>query len=91
MKVRYGVCVLSQLDAIYTHIFEENPGAARSMIVGIRASIHLLGDFPQLGRATDVADVRRLVLGARPYIAFYSICGGEVRILRVLHGKQNTH
>ena len=45
-------------------------------------------DDPPLGRPGRVAGTREFVVTGTPFILVYQAQGGDVRILRVLHGAQ---
>ena len=87
MKVRILRRAEADLLSIYRYIASDNPPAARSLTRHIRERCLGLADFPEQGRPAS-GGLRELVIAGTPYIAVYRIAGDTVRVLRVLHGKQ---
>jgi len=56
----------------------------------IESTARLLGEFPWMGKPTDVEGVRLRVTTKYPYLIFYTVLmeRNEVRVLRMLHGAQ---
>ncbi len=56
-------------------------------IVGARiiSAALFLRDMPLAGPATGHGDRRKWRIRGTPYLLFYRVAGGELRILRVLH------
>jgi len=91
VKLRYTRTALTQLDTIFTHIADHNPTAASRVLARIHRAIRRLVHFPLSARATDRAGMRVLTVPGFPYVVFYTVntAAQEVRILRVLHARQD--
>ena len=74
------------LEAIADAIAQDNPQAAHTLIMTIRAAATRLLDHPALGRPGRVPGTRELVVSGTPYILPYRVQGETVQILHVLHG-----
>ena len=87
MKVRYTPAARADIDAIYRRIVIQNSTAAQQVEDKIRATADALADFPGVGAATNLEDVRRLPLVRYPYTMFYRIIIDDdaIDILRVVH------
>lgn len=80
---------LGHLQAIYDYILPDNPAAALDMHEEIERAAGLLKGNPRLGHPGRVADTRELVVPAyRNYLLVYEIEGRRIRILAVMHGRQ---
>ena len=70
----------------------DNPEAAKRALRVIFAALDKVQDFPDLGRPTDDADIRQIVIrfGAAGYILRYTILAetGDLLVLRVWHGRE---
>jgi len=84
MKVRYSPRAIEDLESIRRYITKDNPNAAWVVASFIRRSIAILEEWPYRGRATELEDVRRLVVVNYPYVVYYRI-GEAVVILTVMH------
>ena len=87
MNVRILGRAEADLNRIEEHIEIDNPAAARTTIRRIRKRCLDLADFPHQGRPAG-ASLRELVIAGTPYLAVYRVVGDEVRVLRILHGRQ---
>jgi toxin ParE1/3/4 len=69
-----------------------NPEAAKRALRVIFAALDKLQDFPDLGRPTEDADIRQIVIrfGAAGYIARYTVLpdSSDVLVLRIWHGRE---
>ncbi len=74
------------LGALRSYIEFEDRGAARRVVRAILAATDRLPEYPGIGRTGRVTGTRELVIQRTPYIVPYRVRGGEVEILRVLHG-----
>jgi toxin ParE1/3/4 len=86
MRVRYTRTALAELDKIFAYVAERNAGAADKIIDRIDDLVTHLGEFPQMGCATDEEGVRIAPVGRFPYIVFYTIADDAVVVLHVRHG-----
>lgn len=87
MRVKWTVRASENLDAILTHIHQDNPGAARDFLADTLKKIQHLQDHPLMGRAGVVPQTRELVVH-KNYIVHYRIQGECVEVLRVLHARR---
>lgn len=94
----YLICYTQQavddMDAIFDYIVLENPDVAQKLLMQFEKSILQLADAPMIGAAIRTDEPMMIAVGYRylavsPYLIFYRVCGGEVRIGRVLHSRQN--
>jgi addiction module RelE/StbE family toxin len=89
MKVRYSRRAISDLYGIREYISNDNPEAASVVASFIRRSIRALEEWPYLGRATEVENVRRLVVANYPYVVYYQVRRHDVVVLAVMHTAQD--
>jgi addiction module RelE/StbE family toxin len=85
MKVRFSPRSIADLDNIRRYVAKDNPAAAWVVASFIRQTIRHLEHWPYQGRATDVKDVRRIVVVNYPYVVFYHVNDERVLILEVVH------
>ena len=73
-----------------THILDyleaRSPQGAESVKRRLKAAIDLLADHPESGRATNKADLRRLLANPYPYVIFYRTDTTGI----VIHGVRHT-
>lgn len=86
MSVRWTRLAKADASAIFDWIVAENPEAADRLIEEIGHQVQRLAAHPGLGRPGRCAGTRELVIAGTPYIATYRLRGGEVQILRIVHG-----
>lgn len=89
MKLRYLPAAIDDLDAIRSHIEQDNADAAWMVAAFIRRSITILQDWPYSGRATELDGVRRQVVSNYPYVVYYRVDNDEVIILSVMHSARD--
>ncbi len=82
----------SDIERVREFLDINNPEAAKRALRVIFAALDKLQDFPDLGRPTEDADIRQIVIrfGAAGYIARYTVLpdGGDVLVLRLWHGRE---
>ncbi len=88
MKLRWLRTALRNLDEQTAYIANDNPEAALRIVARVRDAIERLARHPSLGRPGRVPGTRELVVSGTPYVIPYRVRGGQVEILRVLHGAQ---
>lgn len=76
------------IRAIVAHIRQDNPAAARRVMLEIKDQVItlVLAQFPNIGRAGRVDGTREMVITGLPYIAIYEVGDAVVYVMRVLHG-----
>ncbi len=74
------------IRAIVAHIRQDNPAAARRVMLEIKDQVIALAQFPNIGRAGRVDGTREMVITGLPYIAIYEVGDAVVYVMRVLHG-----
>ena len=82
----------SDLERVREFLDIDNPEAAKRALRVIFAALDRLEDFPDLGRPTEDADIRQIVIrfGAAGYIVRYTVLpeNGGVLVLRLWHGRE---
>jgi len=90
VRLRYTERAIADLEAIQSHIAEDNPPAGAAVGSRIKEAIELLADFPGLGRPSRIANTRVLLVAATPYAVYYTIRkrAREVVIAHIRHGRR---
>jgi len=87
MNIVWSPEAIEDLLSLRAYIAEDNPAAARRVVLHVLESIEqLLPDNPQIGRAGRVSGTRELVIPRTPYIVPYRFQRTTIQILRVYHG-----
>ncbi len=89
MEITWRRRALEDLEAARRYIAAANPHASRRVMATILAAVARLGEAPEIGRPGRVSGTRELVISRTPYIVAYSVIGGELVVLDVLHGAQD--
>ena len=71
MSVRYTRRALRQMAEILDYIESQSPQGADNVKRRLHEVIQLLADHPNVGRATNRGDIRRVVVRPYPYVIFY--------------------
>ena len=85
MKLRYTPRARLDLAEIHDYIAQENPQAARRVVLIIRKAAEALPPNPLVGRAGRVAGTREVPVGRFPFVLAYRVDADEVQILSVIH------
>ncbi len=88
--LRWTRLALADLVAIRDYIATDNPTAAEAMVAAVRDAVERLTEFPQSGRTVperQAQGYREVIVAA--YRIVYAVVGGDVRILRVWHGRRS--
>ena len=85
MKLRYTKRAASELDAVLGHIDEQSPQGAAKVKRRMQAVIDVLLRYPEAGRMTSRAGLRRLVVHPYPYVVFYRVSSDAIIIHGVRH------
>lgn len=86
MRVEWLPTARQNLSDIVDHISQNNPIAANEIATAILTRVGQLATHPHIGKPGRVEGTRELVI--TPYLAPYIVEGEVVKVLRVLHGKQ---
>ena len=90
MKVRLSDAALRDLTEIGLYVAAENPKAARTLVLSIRAKTEEIGlypaAFPVIPRY-GAAGIRRKPIGS--YLIFYTVSAEHVLVVRILHAARN--
>ncbi len=87
MNILWSPEAVEDLTSLRSYIAEDDPAAARKLVLHIMHSIQqLLPDNPQMGRPGRVPDTRELVISKTPFIVPYPRQRNVIQILRVYHG-----
>ena len=90
MKVRWSSEARDDLRALYLHIAQDDPSAARKVVTKLRAVTSRIGTSPWAGRVVpefEVAELRERIV--RPYRVVYLVRAEAVLIVRVWHPRPN--
>lgn len=82
----------SDVERVREFLDINNPEAAKRALRTIFAVLERVEEFPDLGRPTEDADIRQIVIpfGAAGYIVRYTILpeSADVLVLRLWHGRE---
>jgi len=76
---------IGQIDAIIGRIAEQSQQGAGRVRERMQAATALLGRHPYLGQATDLDDVRCMIVSPFSYLIFHGVTADAVIIQRVRH------
>lgn len=85
MRIRITPLATQDLDSVYEYVAQENPLAAKKIVLKILDSIDSLKAFPTIGRPGRLAHTRELVISATPFIVIYKIREDIIYIIRIYH------
>ena len=86
MKIRWTKLAEEDLECIQIYIFENNPKAAKEVVLHIIYKIEsLIPENTAIGRLGRVLGTRELVINKYPYIVPYRVKDNEIHVLRILH------
>ncbi|HAQ47582.1 MAG TPA: type II toxin-antitoxin system mRNA interferase toxin, RelE/StbE family [Glaciecola sp.] len=80
---------LNDREKIFEFLFDFNPSAAEKTDQTIEAKIEILLEHPLIGVKRDLCRGRVLIIPEISMVFSYWIEGDTIRIMRVLHQKQN--
>jgi len=87
MKILWSPEAIEDLNALRAYIAQENPSAAREVVLRILRNIEqLLPDNPQMGRPGRVPNTRELIIPKTPFIVPYRVQRNVIQVLRIYHG-----
>lgn len=92
-RIRYAQQAVDDMDAIFDYIMLEDQDAALKMLADFEKSISRLAVSPYIGAAIRTDEPMMIMSGYRylvvsPYLIFYRVTDGEIRIGRILHSRQ---
>ena len=85
MRVRFAPRAYNDLAAILDYIDARSPQGARNVKRTIQKAIEVIGQAPEAGRPSGVADTRVLPAGRYPYLIYWRIEGEEAWLLHIRH------
>jgi len=85
VRVAFTKRAIGQIDAITGRIAEQSQQGAGRVRERMQAATALLGRHPYLGQATDLDDVRCMIVSPFPYLIFHGVTADAVIIQRVRH------
>ncbi len=85
MKLRYTPLAKLDIAEIHDYITQENPQAARRIILLIRKAAETLPQNPQIGKVGRIVGTRELTVGRFPFMLAYRIESEEVQVLAIVH------
>ena len=90
MRIRWTTPARQDLARHHDYIAEDDPDAAERVEAAIAEAVERLADYPHRGRPGRRVGTRELVVADFPtYIVVYRVTETEVRITRILHGRQS--
>lgn len=81
----------SDVERVRDFLDISNPEAAKRALRVIFAALEKLQEFPDLGRQTEDADIRQIVIrfGSAGYIVRYTaLANGDTLVIRLWHGRE---
>jgi toxin ParE1/3/4 len=87
MRTVWSPQAIDDLVALRTYIEQDNPAAARRIVLHIIQNIDtLLPRSPEMGPPGRVPGTRELIIPRTPFIVPYRLEGNTIQILRIFHG-----
>ena len=87
MKVRWSRLALTEFEAILSDLAGKNPTTAERLEIRVRQIVQRIERFPEgFQEVAERPGIRRVPLVRYPYLIFYTLAGGEVIVLRIVHG-----
>ncbi len=86
---------LQDIEECFVHIAGDNLEVGLAFLYAVDHNLERLTEFPSLGRARnfrseELGDVRMWrVEGYDKYLIFYTVGGGSIEIIRVLHASRD--
>lgn len=74
---------------IVFYLDDKSPAAADRFVDAIEQKLHLLSDFPLMGRSREeLAPGLRSVI-VEKYVLFYRVEADSIQVVRILHGRRD--
>lgn len=90
MRIKWSASALLDMRRSSEYISRDNRPAAKKLIQGFRSSAATLSQRPLMGRRTEFADVRELVVQPN-YLLSYRVSADTVEVLQVWHVAQSRY
>jgi toxin ParE1/3/4 len=81
VNVRFTRRALSDLSGILDYLDERSPRGALNLKLAIRRAVEAIGDNPAVGRPTGKSGTRGMPVGRYPYLIYWIVEAGEVRVI----------
>ena len=89
VKVSFAPRARNDLAEIHSWLAERSATAATSVIAAIRTTANLIGEYPRIGRETNIDRVKLLPVVRYPYLVYYTLEPDEVVVIHVRHGARS--
>jgi len=73
MRLRLTPQAVKDIAEIADYVRAESPSAAKRVQAAIVETLHMLVQFPELGRPQALETVRKAVVRTYPYLVYYSV------------------
>jgi toxin ParE1/3/4 len=73
LKVSFAPRARNDIARIHLWLSERSPISAVAVISAIRSTAELVGEYPHIGRASDIEGVKSLPVVRFPYIVYYTL------------------
>jgi toxin ParE1/3/4 len=88
VTLQWTAAAIRHLYALHSYIMDKNAPAAAEVVAKITSAVDYLRANPSMGRSGRIDGTRELVIPRTPYVVAYVVRPDAIRILAVLHGKQ---
>lgn len=89
MKIKLSPRADRDLEQAVDYLISKNPSAAHKFADVLELAFSNLTDNPHLGRATNMQDIRCLIITLFRYKIFYRIDGELIIVEAIFHTSQN--
>lgn len=89
MSIEWTEPATQDVETLVAFILQDDPDTAENVARRIFQTAEQLAALPGLGRPGRVEGTRELLVSRLPYVLVYSDAGNSVRVLRVLHTRQD--
>ena len=83
MKLTYSPRARRNIREIHDWFADRSAKGAKAVVKAIRTTAELIGEYPKIGRVSDIEGVRVLPVVKYPYLVYYMIGTDEVVIAHV--------
>ena len=90
LKVTFAPRARKDIDDIHAWLCERSRTGAASVISAVRETSLLNGEYPQIGRNSDIEGVKLLPVLKYPYLVYYTIDRDEIVIVHIRHGARTA-